>query len=379
MMSVGRSTSGRSRGGGGRKTDEEKFADRLRLLRAEGEAAFFNDSDKAVIEELKKLKSQPGLAEAAVRDVKAGRGLQGDALEIRDALERKKAGQEFNAVIEKYGTGAQLADKFAERQRLLNIMVKDGGLSADQAALAFADYLSKFQNFQWIDKLADSVTSLTETLVLEPEKWKESLQNFLKDITRMVIQETISNPIKNGIRSLLGSFIGGGSDSGLGGLFGGLLKGLFGGFGGGGNFGAGASIGAMKMHSGGTVGIDGQAILQPAGSFDGAPRFHDGLRSDEMRAVLQKGEDVLTGRDKQRVAGLVGSLSTAAMSGGARSGDVNIHNYGPTEPEVRRRDDGSIDLIIRAVEDRMAGNLLHGQGSLGSAFKARQTGGHYRG
>jgi hypothetical protein len=99
-----------------------------------------------------------------------------------------------------------------------------------------------------------------------------------------------------------------------------------------------------------------------------------------MRAVLQKGEDVLTGRDKQRVAGLVGSLSNAAaMSGGARGGDINIHNYGPTEPEVRRRDDGSIDLIIRAVEDRMAGNLLHGKGSLGSAFKARQTSGHLKG
>lgn len=385
-----------------KKTDEEKFADRLRLLRAEGEAAFFNDGDKAVIEELKKLKSQPGLAEAAVKDVKSGRGLQGDALQIRDALERKKAGQEFNSIIEKYGDGAQLADKFAERQRLLNIMVAEGKISAEQAGLAFADYISKFQNFQWIDKLSDSITSVTETLITEPQNWKQSIQSFFKDVTRLAIQETISSPIKNALRSMLSDFTAG-STGGFGGFFGSLFKGMLGG---GGTNPLDFSRGATGLYG---PGFDSGGYTGPGGKYDVRGLVHadefvfskeatqrigagnlDALHRGALRGFasggyggvmssLSFGEAEMTGRSQRQadmVARLASDVSAAQMR---RTGDVNVHNYGPTQPEVRQNQDGSVDVFIRSLEAAMGERLIRGKGTLSQAMNAVSTNRQRRG
>lgn len=388
--------------GGGRKTDEEKFADRLRLLRAEGEAAFFNDSDKAVIEELKKLKSQPGLAEAAVRDVKSGRGLQGDALQIRDALERKKAGQEFNTIIEKYGDGAQLAEKFAEKQRILNIMVSEGKISADQAGLAFADYLSKFQNFQWIDKLADAFTSLTETLITEPQNWKNALQTFFKDATKLAIQETISTPLKNAIRSLMSQFVGG--FGGGGGGIGGFIGMLFGGSGGASNpldfsrgatglYGPGFSGGGFTGHGhrdqpkgvvhAGEV-VWSQDDVRRAGGVSTVEAMRLGYRgyagggAVDYAGVMAFGEAQLMRPANDR-SNAVSRLADAVEK--SRGGEVNIHNTVSDQVNARaeRGSDGSLKVIIEAIKGDIADGIVRGQGSVSTAIRSVQSGRQLRG
>lgn len=78
-----------------------------------------------------------------------------------------------------------------------------------------------------------------------------------------------------------------------------LLAGIFGAFGGGGLTGLlgfpQASVNAATLfHSGGTVGstMGPKRIVHPA-YFDDAPRLHSGLASDEMFAILQKGERVI--------------------------------------------------------------------------------------
>ena len=73
-----------------------------------------------------------------------------------------------------------------------------------------------------------------------------------------------------------------------------LLGGIMGGIGGG-------YTGATVMHSGGMVGSGGSMRSVPSSLFAGAQRFHSGgwpgLASDEVPAILQRGERVLSRRE----------------------------------------------------------------------------------
>lgn len=64
---------------------------------------------------------------------------------------------------------------------------------------------------------------------------------------------------------------------------------------------SGSSFMANVMHSGGVVGAGGAQRMVPALAFAGAPRMHSGgwagLRSDEVPAILQRGERVLSRRE----------------------------------------------------------------------------------
>jgi hypothetical protein len=72
----------------------------------------------------------------------------------------------------------------------------------------------------------------------------------------------------------------------------GLLSGVLGGAGG---------LFASVLHTGGVVGAPGPGRMVPALAFAGAPRMHNGgwagLRPDEVPAILQRGERVLSRRE----------------------------------------------------------------------------------
>jgi len=103
--------------------------------------------------------------------------------------------------------------------------------------------------------------------------FKALADSILADITRIAVRSAILGPLANAL--------GGGS--------GGLLGGLFGG---------GGGLFAGIFHQGGVAGGPAQQRLVPALAFAGAPRFHDGgvagLRADEVPAILQRGEMVLS-------------------------------------------------------------------------------------
>ena len=78
-----------------------------------------------------------------------------------------------------------------------------------------------------------------------------------------------------------------------------IMRALFGGSEGGGFFGSGGGVFGMlglKFHGGGTVGAGGTPTLVSPSVFADAPRMHGGgiagLRSDEVPAILQRGEVV---------------------------------------------------------------------------------------
>ena len=86
---------------------------------------------------------------------------------------------------------------------------------------------------------------------------------------------------------------------------------------------AGGGLLASVFHQGGLVGGPAPQHLVPALAFTGAPRLHDGgmagLRADEVPAILQRGEMVLSrtqvaamgsARDTQRPVNVVMNITT---------------------------------------------------------------------
>lgn len=99
--------------------------------------------------------------------------------------------------------------------------------------------------------------------------FKALADSILADITRIAVRSAILGPLANALGGGSGGLFGGG---------GGLFAGIF--------------------HQGGVAGGPAQQRLVPALAFAGAPRFHDGgvagLRADEVPAILQRGEMVLS-------------------------------------------------------------------------------------
>ncbi len=165
------------------------------------------------------------------------------------------------------------------------------------------------------------------------------------------------------------------SAQGVGGLGG--LGAIFGSGGGGG----GATLSPFALfHGGGVVG--GQASgMAPASLWNSAPRFHSGLRAGELRAVLQQGERVLTQSDSERTISTMYGLSRAASGGGSGGRvSVNVHNYSGAEVNTRDNGDGSIDVIVEALEGRLAARANRREGSLyGAIGRTNAPGGNFRG
>jgi hypothetical protein len=261
-----------------------------------------------VIEELKKIKGPPELMRQTREAMAAGTALPAEAQGLKEAILAREAAKEYRGLIEKYGTLAQIAPLVREKQELLNMAVRDGGLTAEQAAMGMADYLSRFEEFSWIDKMADAFenfgSSVADAFVdgtLTAETFGDALDNLAKQMLKMAINETIMGPLKDllrgGLSSLVSSFGGGG----------GLPTMAQGGY--------GPDIPVSSLHTGGVAGVHGRTRWVSPSVFDNAPRFHSGsLRNNEVAAILERDERVLTRRQTRGLNNLVGGLSQ--MSGG---------------------------------------------------------------
>ncbi|MDP5308652.1 MAG: phage tail tape measure C-terminal domain-containing protein [Paracoccus sp. (in: a-proteobacteria)] len=100
--------------------------------------------------------------------------------------------------------------------------------------------------------------------------FRDLVTSLLADLSKLAARRFLLGPIANALSGALG---------GAGGIF--------------------ASI----MHTGGMVGATGPGRTVPALAFAGAPRMHSGgmvgLRHDEVPAILQRGERVLSRREAQ--------------------------------------------------------------------------------
>tara|TARA_R110000824_G_scaffold118960_4_gene271672 strand:- start:5681 stop:8116 length:2436 start_codon:yes stop_codon:yes gene_type:complete len=119
--------------------------------------------------------------------------------------------------------------------------------------------------------------------------FRDLVTSLLADLAKLAARRFILGPIAN---ALSGVF------SGAGGIF------------------------ANILHAGGMVGFGGPSRMVPVMAFAAAPRMHSGgmagLRHDEVPAILQRGERVLSRREAQSY-GTVGGVNITIMARDAES------------------------------------------------------------
>ena len=113
--------------------------------------------------------------------------------------------------------------------------------------------------------------------------------SLIADLAKLAARRFILGPIANALSGALG---------GAGGIF------------------------ANILHAGGMVGSTGPSRVVPAMAFTAAPRMHSGgavgLRHDEVPAILQRGERVLSRREAQSY-GAGGGINVTIMARDAES------------------------------------------------------------
>ncbi|AJE46555.1 phage tail tape measure C-terminal domain-containing protein [Celeribacter indicus] len=119
--------------------------------------------------------------------------------------------------------------------------------------------------------------------------FRDLVTSLIADLAKLAARRFILGPIANALSGALG---------GAGGIF------------------------ANILHAGGMVGSSGPSRMVPAMAFAAAPRMHSGgavgLRHDEVPAILQRGERVLSRREAQSY-GAGGGINVTIMARDAES------------------------------------------------------------
>jgi tape measure domain-containing protein len=142
-------------------------------------------------------------------------------------------------------------------------------------------------------QLGLTFSSAFEDAVVKGKSFSDVLQGIGADLLRLGTRKLVTEPLAAAASGLFNSATGAdgilGANSAIGGLFsgGGLIGRLL----------------AGVFHEGGLVGAGGPTRGLPIHAFLGAPRYHNGgmagLAPDEVPAILQRGERVLS-RDQVR-------------------------------------------------------------------------------
>ena len=244
------------------------------------------DSARETATALEELAGAPLASIAALREAMAGANT-----EIDNAAGATERLDEAFAAIggaggEAAGDGGGSAGSAARAAEASRAAGEAAATAATQAATGWAavrEELSRYagEAMDWGKGLGSALTSafrsaedaIANFVTGGKIDFKALADSILADITRIAVRSAILGPLANAL--------GGGS--------GGLLGGLFGG---------GGGLFAGIFHQGGVAGGSAQQRLVPAFAFAGAPRFHDGglagLRADEVPAILQRGEMVLS-------------------------------------------------------------------------------------
>lgn len=151
------------------------------------------------------------------------------------------------------------------------------GIAGQQIAQVFAS-----QATSAIDRFAQSVAEGRNVFGSLLDAFRHFAAEFLRQIAQMIIQQMIFNLVSSFMKSLGGGGGGGVNVLAPGGGIGGGLPGI-------------------KLHSGGVVGRHGTPTTGRPAWFSNAARYHTGgvagLAPNEIPAILQRGEEVLTRSD----------------------------------------------------------------------------------
>jgi len=278
---------------------------------------------------------------------------------LRDtARDQRFAIEQTQAEIAFVGRSVEEKDKFIARLKAEQDLRRQGLSAASvegqiilanaerQAALNAQLDRARELTQGWQSVFESSMNRFADLLAqgkLDWKSWAEAGRAALADIEKEILKLAVLNPLKN---LLFGDNAP--TLNNAGGLFGGLFSGLFGGGGGVGPVAATAKLfGSPIYHFGGIVGGSAPLRLVPAAAFHNAPRFHDGtfLKSDEVPAILQRGERVLNRSE------------AAAYERGAKA--PIVLNFAVTTPDAAsfRRAQSQITADMAAALRRAERNL----------------------
>lgn len=244
------------------------------------------DSARETATALGELAGAPLASIAALREAMAGANTEIDnaagATERLDEAFAAIGGAGGDAAGDGEGSAGSAA-RAAEASRAAGEAAASAATQAATGWAAVREELSRYASeaMDWGKGLGSALTSafrsaedaIANFVTGGKIDFKALADSILADITRIAVRSAILGPLANA----------------LGGGGGGLLGGLFGGSGG---------LFAGIFHQGGVAGGPAQQRLVPALAFAGASRFHDGgvagLRADEVPAILQRGEMVLS-------------------------------------------------------------------------------------
>ncbi len=236
----------------------------LGLDRVAAEAARAGDAARQAATDLGTAAVQPLTSWQALKAAVTGAGTEGseairEATASTDGLTEavtqagKAAGSAKTAIVEQFGAVSKALAGYAKEAK-------------DVAAQIGSSLVSAFRGAE------DALVTFVTTGRFD---FAALANSILADITRIALRSAILGPLA----ASLGGALGGGASGG-----GGLLAGI--------------------LHDGGRVGDPAPARLVPAALFAGAPRMHSGgwagLRPDEVPAILQRGERVLSRADLAR-------------------------------------------------------------------------------
>ncbi|MGI9218604.1 MAG: phage tail length tape measure family protein, partial [Hydrogenophaga sp.] len=227
----------------------------------------------------------------------------------------------------------------------------DAGVGLDRALANYAEgarNAARTSEQAWTGAFQSMEDGIVRFAMTGKLSFNDLVGSVVAGIIRMQLQAQLSGLFSTGM-NMLSSFMGAGASSGLGN---------------GAPFGGAGSV----FHGGGQVGHDAPAAMRwmPAGTWDRAPRFHTGrLQGNEMAAILQKDESVLTPGQMRQLAP-AGRGTTVALS-------LNvINNTGtPVQATARQRGDGGIDVLLDAARQAVAGDIASGQGPVTEALQGR--------
>jgi phage-related minor tail protein len=213
---------------------------------------------------------------------------------VRDyARDQQFAIEQTQAEIDFIGRSVEEKDKYIARLRAEQDLRRQGISAASaegQMILANAErqaalnaQLDRARDIMqgWQGVFESAMNRFADLLAqgkLDWKSWADAARAAIIDINKEIIKLALINPLKN---LLFGTNVP--TLEGAGGLIGDLFK-------------------AFRFHDGGVVGLAGAPALAPAAVFARAPRFHDGvfLRPDEIPAILQRGERVLSRHEARR-------------------------------------------------------------------------------
>ena len=178
---------------------------------------------------------------------------------------------------------------------------------------ALADYASKARDIggdigqALVGAFQGAENAIGEFVKTGKLNFRDLVTSLIADLAKLGARRFILGPIANALSGVLGN---------AGGLF------------------------ADVLHAGGMVGAPGPGRMVPALAFAGAPRMHSGgwagLRPDEVPAILQRGERVLSRRE-------------AAGHGGASAPAVNVTINARDAESFRQSRTQVAAVIARAV------------------------------